>query len=596
MSKLLKTPKYAEQLLHSLQELRKDVKHCDLILVVDGKEFSVQQNVLCAVSPYFRSLFNYEGRSSLESRNGKAIRNIDINDVNARTFDQIIKYVYCGEIELNEGNIQDVLQASDVLLMADLKNLCCEFLEDCICSSNCLGIRTFTELYSCPRVHRLATDWLETNFESVVKEEEFMQLPLAKIEEIANMDTLSVSQNRCDFVLVCALIQWIQYDEKYRHVHLEKILRLVRWCNIPLNMYDEILQNPLISADEDATELVRKYFANPPTSNMRGYKNVIMVAGSVSKGENKESPSSYLIVPAPVQYWIPMAPMLMPRVDHAIVATGGLVYVTGGSRTYTYGHNRRRIVLNTGEKYNPCLNQWTAISPMLTPRENHNLVAIYNDIYAIGGNNSNDQELTSMEVYNTLTDTWEYSVSMPIPRMFPCCIVMQKKIFVIGGCSQSHVYESVECYDPMLKQWKASAPMKERRAYASGVAVGDSIFVFGGKRNLMCPSAENRMKFCGSELYIGSKGLWISLTPNNLCSMQNLSNVCAVFHIEDQILAMGDLYMQWENQCLRGVDQGGLGQWYEIVLHHPPFRQRNMKACVMRMPTSVYMKLKVSDS
>ncbi|XP_033096250.1 gigaxonin-like [Anneissia japonica] len=595
MTKLLKNPIHAEQLLQSLQELKKDTKHCDLILVIDGKEFNVQQSVLCAASPYFRSLFDYEGRFCLETRNGKAVKAIDIDELSAETFDQILKFTYSGEIELNEENIQDILQAADVLLMADLKNLCCEFLEDCICSSNCLGIRNFTELYSCPRVHRLATDWLETNFESVTKEEEFLQLPFEKLEEIVGMDNLSVSQNRCEFVILEASLQWIQYDEKYRSVHLARLLELIRWGSIPANLHDEVLQNPLVSADEQVRELVQKYLVNPIPANMRGYKNVIMVAGAFKS--NQESSSCCLIVPAPVQYWIPMAPMLMPRVDHAIVATGGYVYVTGGTNScYGYGRNRRGIVLNTGERYDPSLNQWTAIAPMLTCRENHNLVAINDDIYAIGGNNMNERELTSVEVYNILTDTWKYSVSMPIPRMFPCCIVMQKKIFVIGGCSQGQVYESVECYDPMLKQWKTAVPMKERRACACGVAVGDSIFVFGGKRSLMCPSAENRTKFCGSEVYIASKGLWFSLPPNNLCSMQDLSNVSAVFHIEDQILAMGDLYIQWENQCLRGVDQGGFGQWYEIVLHHPPFRQRNMKACVMRMPASVYMKLKASYS
>ena len=64
----------------------------------------------------------------------------------------------------NSAFLQDMLQAADVLLMGDLKELCCDYLESCITVGNCIGIREFAEQFSCPRVLFAATSFMDEHF------------------------------------------------------------------------------------------------------------------------------------------------------------------------------------------------------------------------------------------------------------------------------------------------------------------------------------------------------------------------------------------------------------------------------------------------
>ena len=63
--------------------------------------------------------------------------------------------------------------------MTDLKELCCDFLEQCITPSNCLGIHEFTEQFSCPRVHHKADVYLDEHFRLSIDSEMNLILCLA---------------------------------------------------------------------------------------------------------------------------------------------------------------------------------------------------------------------------------------------------------------------------------------------------------------------------------------------------------------------------------------------------------------------------------
>lgn len=84
--------------------------------------------------------------------------------ISVDTFQTILDYIYTSNISLCDDNIQDILQASDLLLLIDLKALCCEYIEQCISPQNCIGIREFAALYACPWVHHKASCYLDEHF------------------------------------------------------------------------------------------------------------------------------------------------------------------------------------------------------------------------------------------------------------------------------------------------------------------------------------------------------------------------------------------------------------------------------------------------
>lgn len=114
-----------------------------------------------------------------------------------------------------------MVQAADLLLLTDLKTLCCEFLEGCIAAENCIGIRDFALHYCLHHVHYLASEYLETHFRDVSSTEEFLELTPQKLKEVLSMEKLNVGNERYVFE---AVIRWISHDSESRKVRTSKCL------------------------------------------------------------------------------------------------------------------------------------------------------------------------------------------------------------------------------------------------------------------------------------------------------------------------------------------------------------------------------------
>lgn len=108
-----------------------------------------------------------------------------------------------------------MVQAADLLLLTDLKTLCCEFLEGCVAAENCIGIRDFALHYCLRHVHYLASEYLETHFRDVSGTEEFLELSPQKLKEVLSLEKLNVGNERHVFE---AVIRWISHDPELRKV------------------------------------------------------------------------------------------------------------------------------------------------------------------------------------------------------------------------------------------------------------------------------------------------------------------------------------------------------------------------------------------
>ena len=118
-----------------------------------------------------------------------------------------------------------MVQAADLLLLTDLKTLCCEFLEGCIAAENCIGIRDFALHYCLHHVQYLASEYLETHFRDVSSTEEFLELTPQKLKEVLAMEKLNVGNERYVFE---AVIRWISHDSESRKVRTSKRL-YIEW-------------------------------------------------------------------------------------------------------------------------------------------------------------------------------------------------------------------------------------------------------------------------------------------------------------------------------------------------------------------------------
>lgn len=191
--------------------------------------------------------------------------------------------------------------------------------------------------------------------------------------------------------------------------------------------------------------------------------------------------------------WVTKASMSSPRKNFQTEIVNGKIYAIGGS-------NSSNQMLSSVEEYDPAANMWTTKAPMSSPRNNFQTAVVNGKIYAIGGNNNG--VLSSVEEYDPTSNTWTTKANMSISRDDFQTSVVNGKIYAIGGLYDS----SVEEYDPALNKWTTKASMSTSRAEFQTEVVNGKIYAIGGH-------SSNTVFLSSVEEYDPTSNIWVIKTP-----------------------------------------------------------------------------------
>ncbi|XP_029109122.1 gigaxonin isoform X2 [Scleropages formosus] len=529
-------PQHSRKLLRALRSFWQEQCFQDAVLVLDGEEIPVQKNVVAAASPYIRTKLNYN-----PPKEDGSVYAIELQGISVPTMKQILDYIFSGEITLSEDTIQDVVQASDLLLMTDLKSLCSQFLESCITAENCVGIRLFSLHYCLHHVHHVATDFLQTHFRDVATTEEFLELPPDRLCEILAMEKLNVGNERH---VLEAVVRWLAHDPEARRVHMKEVMSSVWVQGLDKGyLQEQMLGEPMMRevirecCHDQLLRVPQQGEALLASFKPRGYSECIIIVGGENRATRKPCATTRCMCPLydpSRQLWIELSPMSVGRTGHGVVAAEGYLFVVGGM-------DENKTVLSSGERYDPDTNTWSAIPPMRQARQNFGIAEIDGLIYVLGGEDG-ETELLTMEVYDPHIKAWSTQASMTMLRKIGCYATMNKKIYAMGGGSYGKLYDSVECYDPKTQQWTALCPLNERRFGAVACGVGQELYVFGGVRSRESDNPESsQMTTCKSEFYHEELKRWMFLDDQNLCAPTSSSFVYGAVPIGASIYVVGDL-------------------------------------------------------
>jgi N-acetylneuraminic acid mutarotase len=207
--------------------------------------------------------------------------------------------------------------------------------------------------------------------------------------------------------------------------------------------------------------------------------------------------------------WTRKAPMLTPRLDHAVGVVNGILYAVGGE-IVQLGVGGNLEYVSTVEAYDPATNRWTARAPMPTPRASFGVGVIDGILYAVGGHGGSfGPVLATVEAYNPATDRWTAKAPMLKPREFFAVGVVNRKLYVVGGGGGPWL-STVDAYDPTTNAWAAMAPMHTARNFlAIGVVQGILYAVGGG----CCNPGENGIILSTVEAYNPTTNSWTTKTP-----------------------------------------------------------------------------------
>ena len=173
------------------------------------------------------------------------------------------------------------------------------------------------------------------------------------------------------------------------------------------------------------------------------------------------------------QTWTSSVKQFGGSYSSAVVELGGKVYCIGGSS-------------NIVEYFDPNTNQWTKVKPMIKERWHACAIAYDNKIFVLGGLGWDDLGDTivshhSIEIYDPELDEWTLGPRMTQPRQYHKAVVLNDRIYAIGGRNGNAFVKSVENLDLLNPNaiWKPTSEMLTQKYFFGATVLNKKIMVTG---------------------------------------------------------------------------------------------------------------------
>ncbi len=230
-----------------LKELLNENKLIDCVLKVGDRSIPCHRLILAACSPYFRELYF--------SADGKEVdkKEVVLENLDPNVMEVIVNYMYSAEIDINDNNVQDILAAANRFQVPSVFTVCVNFLQKKLSKKNCLAIYRLGLMLNCVRLATAARDYIADRFETVAKDEDFLELAPPELFAIIGADSLNVEKEEAVFE---CLMRWIRKDKEKRVKSLEDAFECIRFRLLPEKYFKEkVEKDDLIKSDP---ELLKK--------------------------------------------------------------------------------------------------------------------------------------------------------------------------------------------------------------------------------------------------------------------------------------------------------------------------------------------------
>ena len=454
---------YCVEMMQRLNIQRRNEDSCDLILEVGSGDdqacLKAHRNVLCAASPFFYNALNTEMKEKKEGviRLEEAIKGL---------MEDILEYLYTGNVYISERNAVDLLAMADYLIIPSLKVKSCEVITQSMSHTNCLLFYYAAMRYQCTELQERTRNFIFANFMSVTGTDDFLELSRKQVEEWISRDEIKVKSEEEVFQVI---VKWMEEREIGEHEEFFQLLRHVRLMHVPRSyVLSNILPHPLVKGSETCTAFALdstmttslKSLSRPPRNCLKTCED-----GLFTMWQEK----SFCYLPSENK-WHEMCNLLSKKncypCSSAVVC--GKLYVSV---------EEHRII----ERYDPFSNSWVSLMSNrgVDTYERLALANFQGSLFAVGGKTS-DQVVNKVQKYNPDTDLWQEVAPMSVARAGVCVVADESSMYAIGGWSRIGVLNVVEKYDPQRNSWSKVASTREKKAYCCGVLVDSKVFLFGG--------------------------------------------------------------------------------------------------------------------
>jgi len=245
----------------------------DAILLLDsGDQFIVHKFVLAANSTFFKKMFANED----EDR-----EDFFVGGVSVQAMHQILTWMYTGSMMLSADNVEEITHVINYLDVEDAAEYCRQFFMSEITPYNAIGCWKYAIITQNIELERQVAAFIVENFQSVTKEEEFVNISSDDFQKLIKMNWLDIEDQEH---LFSVMMEWVSRQDGRRAV-LPELLKNFKFAQVSWNFFraregNENLHSIMTSVREFFTSsfaMEVPEFAKPP----RDRKVVLMVQGCV---------------------------------------------------------------------------------------------------------------------------------------------------------------------------------------------------------------------------------------------------------------------------------------------------------------------------
>ena len=199
-------PVLAFSCLQGFHGLKKDAVLTDVTLVVQGEEFHCHRALLAANSYYFNAMLcgNF-----VETNSNK----IELSEMNSATFRLVLDYLYCGDVEIDGDNVQNLFDAAHMLQLENLEAACVRYMRGNITDKNCLDVYFFAINFEKSGLKEAAEKKISSRFSKITKAAEFLHLPADKACKILELCNILLCTEEDVYA---AALRWLEFDIETR--------------------------------------------------------------------------------------------------------------------------------------------------------------------------------------------------------------------------------------------------------------------------------------------------------------------------------------------------------------------------------------------
>ncbi|KAK2906104.1 kelch-like protein 41a [Channa argus] len=531
-----------------LKDLLNENKLIDCILKVGERSIPCHRLIMAACSPYFRELYFSEDGKELDNKE-VVLENLDPN-----IMDMIVNYVYSAEIDINDNNVQDILIVANRFQIPSVFTVCVNYLQKKLSKSNCLAIYRLALMLNCVRLAMSARDYIADRFETIAKDEDFLELAPPELFAIIGTDVLNVEKEEVVFE---SLMRWISKDKEKRVKFLEEGFDCIRFRLLPEKyLKEKVEKDDLIKADPELLKklkVIREAFAGKlperkkekgdeegEDDKLPGYLNDNRRQGMYTKDMLLMINDTAAVAYDTQENECFLAAMTeqIPRNHVSLISKNNSLYVLGG--LFADEEDKENPLQCYFYQLDSLASDWIALPPMPSPRclfalgefenlifavagkdlqsnESHDTVLCYDTekmkwsetkklplkihghcvvnanglVYCIGGKTDDNKTTNKMFAYNHKRSEWKELASMKIPRCMFGAVIHNGKIVVAGGINEEGLTATCEAYDFGTNMWSPFTEFPQERSSVNLVSCGGLLYAVGGFALL-----ENENKEC----------------------------------------------------------------------------------------------------